>query len=371
MVWHNIGSGRCEIAKVEVRECVQRQQDPGWRFARGNITHVHGWIVSLESRGGLRGDGHILTTPLAAPDAERARRAIDEVMPLLQGTDAFNLERLHLQIAEAAPKDPCVLAGFTAALHELVSRALAVPLWMLLGGRLRKTVPVARLIPIKPPEAMAEEARRLVAGGYRILKLKFDGNGDDDLARVRAVRVAVDPSVQLCVDANQAYDADAAVEVCRALKSHRVLLMEQPVAAADYEGLKRVSDCGGVPVEADESIGGSLSTLAELIAMRAARSYNLKVHYFGGLRNTRIAMRLCEAAQVPYRFGAIFAPRLASAQAAHLAASAHAVAGGAEIGEFDHLLDDPYRGFDVQDGQVPVLDGVGSGIALPARQQSP
>ena len=362
----DIADVSCLIERVEVRECVQRQQDPGWRFSRGGIPRVSGWIVTLVSRGGLRGEGHVLSTPLAAPDEARARRAIDEAAPLLAGADAMRLEALHGALAEALPRDPCVASGFTAALYELAARTLGVPLHRLFGVKLRDAIPAVRLIPIKPPEAMAGQARTLAAQGYRALKLKLDGNAEQDLARVRAVREAVGPAMRLHVDANQAYGVDDAIEVCRALLRQDVAVMEQPVAAGDRAGLKRVSEATPMQVEADEAIG-SLAGLGELIAMRAAGSYNLKVHYLGGLRNTLIAMRLCEAADVPYRLGAMFAPRLASAQAAQLAAVARSLHGGAEIAEFEHLLDDPYRGLEACDGAVPVLEGQGSGIAaLPA-----
>lgn len=67
--------------------------------------------------------------------------------------------------------------------------------------------------------------------------------------------------------------------------------MEQPVPAADREGLRRVTQAGLLRIEADESIG-SLRGLLELIAMGAAHSYNLKIPYLGGLRNTLTAIRV-------------------------------------------------------------------------------
>jgi L-alanine-DL-glutamate epimerase-like enolase superfamily enzyme len=357
-----LGPDACTIRRVEVRTCVQRQLAPGWRFARGSIPEVHGWLVTLVSQAGVRGEGHVLATPLAAPDAARARRVIGEVSPALIGADASQLEELHAVVSEAAAGDACVAAGFVAALYELAARSAGVPLHRLLGTALRDTIATVRLIPIAAPEAMAAQARALVQRGWRALKLKLDGSADDDVARVRAVRAEVGPAVRLAVDANQAYAADDAIDVCRALLPHGVAVMEQPVPAADRDALKRVSDAAPMPVEADEAIG-SLAGLAELIEMRAAGSYNLKIHYLGGLHNALAALRLCEAASVPCRLGAVFAPRLAAAQAAHLAAVARALHGGAEIAEFDHLLDDPYGGYEPRDGAVPVPPGAGSGIA--------
>ncbi|QHE86271.1 mandelate racemase/muconate lactonizing enzyme family protein [Hydrogenophaga sp. BPS33] len=352
---------RWAIDEVTVTPCIQRQEDPTWQFARGGIPQIQGWIVTLRSASGHEGWGHVLTTPIAQPDAHGMRLAVEAAASAVRGLGALDQEALCAVLGEVCPDRPSVQAGFSSAALELSARSLNLPLHALLGGAVRRSIPATRLIPIKPPEAMAEQAHRLQAQGYRGLKLKLNGQADADIARVRAVRAVVGNGMLLTVDANQAYDAANAIEVCRALAHENVTLMEQPVPAADVDGLKRVTDAGLMRIEADESIG-SLAGLVRLIKMDAAHSYNLKVPYLGGLRNTLKAAQICEAAGVRCRLGAIFAPRIASAQAAHLAAVLKSVDGGAEIAESEHLLDDPFSGFDARDGLVPVLAGPGSGV---------
>jgi L-alanine-DL-glutamate epimerase-like enolase superfamily enzyme len=359
------------IDEVVVTPCLQRQEDPTWKFARGGIPQIHGWIVTLRTPSGKEGWGHIISTPVAQPDIEGMRTAIEAAVGAVRGHRALDQEMLHFALMEVCADRPSVLAGFTSAALELAARALNLPLHALLGGAVRRSIPATRLIPIKAPDEMAGQARRLHAEGYRGLKLKLNGDGDTDIARVRAVRAAVGDEVLLTVDANQAYDAFNAIEVCRALKHENVTLMEQPVPADDLDGLRRVTDTGLMRIEADESIG-SLAGLVRLIKMDAAHSYNLKVPYLGGLRNTLKAVNICEAAGVRCRLGAIFAPRLASSQATHLAAVLKSVEGGAEIAESEHLLDDPFFGFDAREGHVPVLAGAGSGVRLAqANQHAP
>lgn len=352
------------IESVKLTPCVQRQQDPTWKFARGGIPQIQGWIVTLVSPSGEQGWGHVLTAPIAAPDAERTETAIRAAAEAVRNVGALSLQTLHLLLADICKDVPCVQSGFTSAALELAARSLGIPLHSLLGGAVRHAIPTTRLIPIKPPELMVAEALRLQGEGYRGLKLKLNGDADTDIARVEAVRSAVGSDMLLTVDANQAYDAHTAIEVCKALAPHRVALMEQPVPAADRDGLRRVTQSRVMRIEADEAIGGSLSSLLELIAMGAADSYNLKVPYFGGLRNTLTAARICDAAGVRCRLGAIFGPRIASAQAAHLASVLGSIEGGAEIAESEHLLDDPFAGFDAIDGKVLISDSAGSGVTL-------
>ncbi len=351
------------LDRVEIVPCTQRQDDPSWRFARGTITHVDGWIVALTTRDGTTGYGHVLGTPIFQPDVARIEPILEELKRVLVGRDVFDLEILHARMEVVAQSEPCALSGFVCAMYEVQARMLGVGLHTLLGGKRRDSVEVSRIVSIKSPEAMADQAQKLASQGYRYLKLKLSGEADLDISRVRVVRERLGAGITLTVDANQAYDADTAIRVCRELRPWRVAMMEQPVPAADIEGLCRIHAAGELPIEADEAIG-DLRGLLDLIAMKAADSYNLKLHYLGGIRNTMIAVRLCEAAGVAYRFGAIFGPRLLAAQGVHVASVAKSIHAGAELAEFDHLLDDPFAGLEVQDGELAVSSGAGSGVWL-------
>ena len=347
-------------------ELRQRQADPTWRFSRGRIDHIHGWLVSATDSRGLTGYGHVLTAPIGVPDIPRTQAALNEAMAALRGAAAWEVERIHRVLREACPEVAPVRAGVVGAIYDLFATQQGVPLHRLFGGATALSLPAARLIPIKEPEQMAHSARELAAEGYRILKMKLSGEWDLDVRRVAAVRQAVGASATLTVDANQAYETEAALELCRALAHSGVRLVEQPVAAKDWEGMARITRESGIPIEADESIAGSIQNLLKLIEMKAAHSFNLKVPYFGGLRDTWLAARICEAAGVQYRLGAIFGPRLASAQAAHLASVLQAPALGVELAESEHILDDPFSGFDVRAGVVTVPDTVGTGVDFKA-----
>lgn len=345
-------------------ELRQRQADPTWRFSRGQIDHIHGWLVSAVDSKGRRGCGHVLTTPIGAPDVAKTAAALAEGVSALDVLNTVELERAHQMLAEACPTAPTVRSGLLSALSELQAVQWGVPLHRLFGGAIHASLPAVRLVPIKPAPDMAAAAAALRSEGYNIIKLKLSGELDLDIERVRAVRRQLGPSVRLTVDANQAYDADAAMEMCKAMAALSVSLVEQPVRADDWDAIARITRAGLVPIEADESIGGSLKQLVQLIAMGAANSYNVKIPYFGGLRDAWVAAQVCQAAGVGCRLGAIFGPRLASAQAAHLASVLPVSDLGVELAESEHILDDPFTGFDVHDGTITVPQAVGSGVSL-------
>jgi L-alanine-DL-glutamate epimerase-like enolase superfamily enzyme len=140
-------------------------------------------------------------------------------------------------------------------------------------------------------------------------------------------------------------------------------LAEQPIAAADHAGLRRVTDNVPVTVEADES-ASSVARVFELVRERCVDAVSLKIPKLGGLINTLAAARICEAGGVEYRMGAAVGSRLLSAQAMHVAAALPDIAYACELGEFSRLLDDPFEGIEVENGRLKLPEGIGSGVSL-------
>jgi O-succinylbenzoate synthase len=158
----------------------------------------------------------------------------------------------------------------------------------------RSEVPVNGLVPAvaaASAEALAAEA---LAAGVTTLKVKV-GGGDPsaDVDRVAAVRAALGAAGRIRLDANGAWDVDAAVAMIRRLTRFGLELVEQPVA--DLAGLAGVRRRVAVPVAADESVR-RLGDARRLAALDAADAVVVKVQTLGGVR---AALRIVEAAGVP------------------------------------------------------------------------
>ncbi len=358
------------IVAVGVLRCIQRQEDPSWRIAKGGIPALDGLIVVLWDEFGRRGEGHIECMGFYADTLEGSEAALDELRPALLGQSPAGIEALLAAMDRRLHGHEAVKAGVDCALHELLAVQLGVPLNVLFGGRRHDVLPLQRILPIKAPEAMAADAARLVARGYRCLKVKIDADGDLAVARTGAVRRQVGDAVRLSVDANQAYTAKTFLPVLKALERLGVDLVEQPVRAQDWSGLHFLRGRADVAIEADES-AQTLADVLSLIAAKACDSFNLKVMRLGGLRNTLVAARICDAAHVDYRIGTAYGPRLIAAQSAHLAASTGRICYPLEFAEFDHLLDDPYTGLEIENGVLPVPRGVGCGLTRRAPLEPP
>ena len=256
---------------------------------------------------------------------------------------------------------PQAKAGIDCALHDVMARSLGVPLYNLLGGKLRESVPVLRILAIKSPDEMAETAGRLFDQGYRYFKIKIHGDVDDDVARVRAIRQRVGSAGHLTVDANQSYSAKDAIYALNQMAEYRIELVEQPVPVSDLKGLKLVTRSVPVTIEADEG-AGSIDEIMRLVSERIVDAVSLKIPKLGGLRNTIAAARICEAGQVKYRLGAHVGTRLLNAHAIQLAVSLPGVNYACELGEFTRMFDDPFTGLEVENGSIRVPDAVGCGV---------
>lgn len=134
----------------------------------------------------------------------------------------------------------------------------------------RPTVPVNVTIPVSAPEDAARRVR--ASGGCATAKVKVADPGVPlarDLARVEAVadalRDTVGPRARLRVDANAAWDPDAAVAAIRELdraaaSAGGLEYVEQP--CPDVDGLAEVRRRVEVPIAADESIRRAEDPLA-------------------------------------------------------------------------------------------------------------
>jgi o-succinylbenzoate synthase len=159
----------------------------------------------------------------------------------------------------------------------------------------RDRVPVNVTVPVVPPE----DAHALVArSGCRTAKVKVaDPRSDlaDDEARVEAVRDALGPAGRIRVDANGAWDVDAAVRAVQLLDKAAGGLeyVEQPCAAV--EDLAAVRRRVSVPVAADESIRRAADPY-RVRDLEAADVAVLKVQPLGGVR---ACLRIAEDIALP------------------------------------------------------------------------
>jgi L-Ala-D/L-Glu epimerase len=189
-------------------------------------------------------------------------------------------------------------ADFAAecALLDLRSRIEGVSIGVLIGGHSDGRVPVDRVrvnavVGMMGPDETAEAAVQAWEAGFTCLKLKVGAAAlEDDIDRIRAVRMAVPEEMLLRLDANGAWEYPEAEEALREFSFYDIEYIEQPVAAADIDELAALTQLGIIPVAADES-AQNLMQARELLERDAANLYVIKPMAAGSLlASLRFAM---------------------------------------------------------------------------------
>jgi len=354
-----------KIEQLEIIPAVMIREDPTWRHALskpGGESDVQGFVVKLIADDGLVGLGYNHASAHYGVSLGALKGGLEAYAPLLEGQDPFNTERIFGLLNSVLAGNNEAKAAIDIALHDLQAKALGVPLYALLGGPVRKEIPVIRILALKAPEEMAANALKLVGQGYRYLKVKLDGNPGLDLDRVREVRKAVGDDIHLTVDANQSYFPKTAIDTLKRMQKYRIDLCEQPVRADDRKGLSAVARAVDCMVEAHEC-ASTLEDIFELVNGHVADGINLSIQHLGGLQEAKTAAAICRLGNFSLRVQAT-GSRLLAAACMHFVAATANVSYACELGEFSRLLEDPFDGLEVENGVLRVPSSPGLGVSL-------
>jgi L-alanine-DL-glutamate epimerase-like enolase superfamily enzyme len=271
-------------------------------------------------------------------DAERAlARAREELVGLEAATWRAASHRASVLLADS----PSALCAFETALLDALTRSLGISLFAFFGGAKSELISDITLT-TGTAEQAAQQAARAYQRGFRTLKVKVGGAPlVHDLERLgRAASVA--PDAALVLDANASLRPEEAIRLVRALGAlrERVVLFEQPTAAADLSGLRAVREAG-VKVAADES-ARSLADVERIIDAQAADVINVKIMKTGVVAALDMASG-ARAAGLELMVGGMVETRLAMSMSACLAGGL----GGFSFVDLDtplFLAKDPFEG---------------------------
>jgi L-alanine-DL-glutamate epimerase-like enolase superfamily enzyme len=323
-----------------------------FRISRGE--GVANEVVEISiSWSGLIGSGEATPQEHDGESVASTQRFLDDHARSL-GDSPFALEEIGRRLSEI-PGAMAAKAGIDAALHDLCAKHAGLPLWKFLGVP-RVSPPTTFTISLDDPDTMARGALA-AAPQFRAMKVKLGGLDGLDLDRVRAIRRVV--SVPLCVDVNEYWTFEEAMDVIPALVELGVGLVEQPLAAASEDG-PRLKALSPLPIYADEGV----MTLADVApAAERAHGINVKLAKCGGIREAIRMVHAARALGLGVMVGCMGESSLGIAAACPVASLCDHV----DLDGNLFLASDPWEGVTLTEGvQVP-SERAGLGVARRGR----
>ncbi|PMS27505.1 mandelate racemase/muconate lactonizing enzyme family protein [Paraburkholderia rhynchosiae] len=240
---------------------------------------------------------------------------------ILLGEDPGNIEKIVGMMDQLARDNNQAKALVDCALHDLKGKILGRPVYDLLGGRTRESVPLGWVLSAGEPEKVAELAIQVRDAGFSAFKLKVGRHTfDNDVATVREVRKALGPDARITLDANGSWNYEQALKTIRRLDPYDLAFMEQPLAHQYHDSLSKLRERINTPIYADEG-AQELGDLRQIAEKRAADGVILKIQKVGGLIKAQRYLAVCRMYDIPVFCSTLIGSGVESGPSTHLMVS--------------------------------------------------
>ncbi|HEY3503375.1 MAG TPA: mandelate racemase/muconate lactonizing enzyme family protein [Actinocatenispora sp.] len=285
----------------------------------------------------------------------------------LLGADPFDTEEIWHRMYQGdflrgGDVGGIVASGVDQALHDIQGRFLGVPVYRLVGGACRDTVPVYAngwYTGPREPDAFAARAAETVAAGYPALKFDPFGAGSGELSRaerrlsvdiVAAVRDAVGPEVELFVEGHARFVVHEAVALLDALAGYDIGWFEEPLPWTHIDRYAELRARTSIPIAGGEHFHNRYEyrRLFETDAVNIVQPDLSMVGGYTELRKVATLAELHSMVVAPHNSNSPFC----TTATAH---AAFATPNLKILETFDGLL--PAYVFDALRGCLPVTDG--------------
>lgn len=288
-----------------------------------------------------------------------------ELLPRIVGMSPFHVEaiwdRMYRLNRKPVAKGVYISAmgSVDMAIWDIVGKALHMPVCRVLGvfsEKIRVYAAGGYYEEGKGINDLVKEMEGYVSEGFRSVKMKIGGESMGvDIERVRAVREAIGPKVDLMIDANNKWNAYDAIRFGHMVEKYNPFWFEEPVEADDFAGCAEVKRALAIPVAAGENEFTRWGA-RDLITANAINILQCDTVLAGGISEGRKIAALASAFHIPV------SPHGNPHMAAHLVASVP----NALIMETYPAVESQYNLalplFPVKDGYIEVPDKPGLGI---------
>lgn len=252
--------------------------------AKRRLDVIRDYVVEIETDSGISGYGACAPTPVITGDTVGSIiYAVEEyIKPRLVGLEVT--KELLPFVRDCMEHNTSPKAAVDIAIYDLLSKEAGKTIYEYMGGKGNFSLKTDITVSLGTPEVMVRDTLNAINDGFDVLKIKLGTVPSEDKERISAIASVVGKEIPIRLDANQAWAAKDAVEICEfAMKSGmNIELVEQPVHYRDIDGLEYVTKNTSADILADES-AFSYYDVCEILKRGAADMINIKLMKCGGL----------------------------------------------------------------------------------------
>ena len=241
--------------------------------------------------------------------------ACHELENILIGKDPHRIEEFwHNAYRDGYWRGGAVLmsaiSAVEMALWDIKGKDLDVPVYQLLGGKVRESIPCYAngwFAPAKTPEEFAAKARIAIDQGFKALKWDPFGSAYLHMDKIQcnlamkciaAVHTEIGSSAEIIIEGHGRFDIPTAVRIGHALREFNILWFEEPIPPQNLEGLAEVKRRISVPVAAGERLYNRWE-FRSLFELKAADYIQPDVSHAGGISEVKKIAAMAEAYHIP------------------------------------------------------------------------
>ena len=272
---------------------------------RGTRNYVY---VRIETDEGIVGWGESTCGPMSVANM------VEEFGQQLIGKDPSRIEEhwqtlYHHFHVRGGIVQTSAIGGIEIALWDIKGKALGVPIYELLGGKMRERIWCYGRWDGNTPEAAVEHALSYTSQGLTALKGDpFDHQGlfipieAERLAveKLKAVREAVGDNVELLVEVHGRLAPSDAIQIGNAMEQYRPFVYEEPVPPQNIEALQRVAQSVKIPLATGERLYTKWD-YTELLHKQIVKMIQPDVIQAGGILELKKIAAMAEAYYVGFQ----------------------------------------------------------------------
>ena len=334
-----------------------------FKTALRTVTHLEDLVVSIHTNTGHIGYGEgTATVVITGETLVSMQGAVEHIKGILLNREIEDFNTLLYLVEHSMVHNSTIKAALEMALYDLRSQRLKLPLYKMLGGS-KTHFKTDITISLNDVDTMLDDSQKALDLGYDILKIKVGESIKKDYERIEQIATTFKNAL-IRIDANQAWTAKESVTLLNRLENRGIIseLIEQPVKANDFRGLKYIKERTITPLLADESVFSAKQAI-ELLEMDACDFINIKLAKCGGISHALKIADIAELYHVKCMIGCMLEGPISVGSAVHVASARANTISMLDLDGASLLAMNPIEGgVDFNESDINLTESHGLGI---------